>query len=184
MLQLEEHFESIVPPITIADHPLPFSVKIVVEEIYVLLTLAWSQSHIYDSRTTKACNGIEGETVLPFSKKVKAQVSGQMSTNFRGLTTSYILLTNQQRTLKSIEQTASKYLKFCLSFTFTRIEDGICFRPVCGVIACKFAQHQNVRQNTNGFSFVRSFFALLCSSKKKWQLDDAGPHPGQTVWVW
>jgi hypothetical protein len=40
MLQLEEHFESIVPPITIADHPLPFSVKIVVEEIYVLLTLA------------------------------------------------------------------------------------------------------------------------------------------------
>ena len=94
-----------------------------------------------------------------------------MSTNFRGLTTSYILLTNQQRTLKSIEQTASKYLKFCLSFTFTRIEDGICFRPVCGVIACKFAQHQNVRQNTALLKRSDSWMMLVLIPDKRYEYD-------------
>jgi len=76
MLQLQEHFKSIVPPIARALHPLPFSVKIVNNQYYVLLTLhtakdqaKWWQDHRY--LNSFACNDIDGATPLPFVSKTQ-----------------------------------------------------------------------------------------------------------------
>jgi len=72
MLQLEGHFQSFFPTIAIATHPLPYSVKIVGDQYYVLLSLATiKQGHERwgEEGNLFACNGVDGATALPFTKK-------------------------------------------------------------------------------------------------------------------
>jgi len=73
MLQIEEHFQANLPRFANATQPFPFSVKIVKQNVYVLLSLSitgYKGNNWTDPSTRYACNGVDGGIALPAYKSV------------------------------------------------------------------------------------------------------------------
>jgi len=73
MLQIEEHFQANLPRFANATQPFPFSVKIVNQNAYVLLSLSVTGIKANNWRhpsTRYACNGVDGGIALPAHKSV------------------------------------------------------------------------------------------------------------------
>ena len=74
MLQLEVHFLSFSPPFANATQPLPYSVKIIEDQYFILLSLSTAKLEYGKWRNegnSFACNGVDGAKALPGNKKTQ-----------------------------------------------------------------------------------------------------------------